>query len=324
MKLYGKEKIIEKLTAFRRTGRFPHGLLLCGEQGTGKGVIADYTAMLWLCGRQGDTPCFSCTECKRIEQHIHPDVIYVDCKSVKAEEMRRLVQEGYKLPNDGEVRVFVLKSFDLCAEVCQNILLKFIEEPLSFNRFVLTAGSVSGILPTILSRVVKADVPLPTVEQCQGALTEQGVPADKAKSLSESFNGNIGKCLAAYNGEKDEDGSPELAAMANAGAIIADIIAGNEYKTAVKIQTLSSREELGAVLTLLLEMFRDAMAVQNGSRELISFDKNAGVKLSRKYPLKRLYDGAEIIGKYIGTARLNCNLSIASNAFTAELFGVLK
>ena len=324
MKLYGKEKTIEKLTAFRRTGRFPHGLLLCGEQGTGKSVVADYIAMLYLCEKQRETPCFSCTECKRVEQHIHPDVVYVDCKGFKAEEMRRTVQEGYKLPNDGEVRIFVLKNFDLCAEVCQNILLKFIEEPLSFNRFVLTAGSVSGILPTILSRVVKTDVPLPAVEQCCEALSAQGVPLDKAKSLSQSFNGNIGKCLAAYGGENGKETSPELAAMEAAGEIIGDIIAGNEYKTAVKIQTLSSREELSAVLSLLLEMFRDAMALRSGSRVPVSFDKNAGVKLSQKYSLKRLYDGAEIIGKYICTAQLNCNLSIASNAFTAELFGVLK
>lgn len=324
MKLYGKEKTIERLTAFRRTGRFPHGLLLCGEQGTGKGIVADYVAMLYLCREQGEVPCFSCTECKRVEQHIHPDVVYVDCKGFKAEEMRRLVQDGYKLPNDGEVRVFVLKSFDLCAEVCQNILLKFIEEPLSFNRFVLTAGSPSGILPTIISRVVKVDVPLTAAEQCCTALIEQGVPSDKAKNLSQSLNGNIGKALAAYNGEQSKDGSPELSAMENARGIIADIIAGNEYKTAVKIQTLSSREELGAVLSLLLEMFRDAMAIRSSSRDLISFDKNAGVKLSQKYSLKRLYDGAEIIGKYIGIAQLNCNLNIASNAFTAELFGVLK
>ena len=80
MILYGKKEAVGRLSKFRRSGRFPHGILFCGDEGCGKGVLADYTAMLYLCKEGKEAPCFSCNECKRIAERAHPDVIYADGK----------------------------------------------------------------------------------------------------------------------------------------------------------------------------------------------------------------------------------------------------
>ncbi|MCL2633645.1 MAG: hypothetical protein FWD34_03925 [Oscillospiraceae bacterium] len=76
----------------------------------------------------------------------------------KIEPLRKIINSGSLRPHFGDTRLFVFTDFDNMSEICQNALLKFIEEPMEYNKFVLTASSTGKILPTIISRVVKIDV----------------------------------------------------------------------------------------------------------------------------------------------------------------------
>lgn len=81
-------------------------------------------------------------------KELMPDGVY------KIVPLRAVVDNGNLRPQFGDVRVFVFNEFDTMSEKCQNTLLKFIEEPHEFNRFVMSAVSTGNILTTILSRVV--------------------------------------------------------------------------------------------------------------------------------------------------------------------------
>ncbi|MCL2070977.1 MAG: hypothetical protein FWH07_01950 [Oscillospiraceae bacterium] len=136
--------------------------------------------------------------------------------SYKIDALRGVIGAGNLRPQFGDTRVFVFKEFDTMSEVCQNALLKFIEEPREYNRFVMTARSTSKILPTILSRVV--------------VIRQQDVNS-----------GNI-----ADSGEHQEW---EIIAKAVTEALISK----NEYGIAAAFSRVKDRQMLGGVLQLLTE-----------------------------------------------------------------------
>ena len=63
MRLYGKDHIKQTLDAAACENRLPHAILLYGDRGAGKRVMAKYAAKLLLCGAP---PCESCAVCKKI------------------------------------------------------------------------------------------------------------------------------------------------------------------------------------------------------------------------------------------------------------------
>lgn len=99
-------------------------------------------------------PCGACPNCIKNAADTHPDVIYVGKGSkTGVDDIRKIEEEAYLAPNEAEEKVFVLENADEYNVQSQNALLKIIEEPPAHVRFVLTASSVVGILPTVRSRV---------------------------------------------------------------------------------------------------------------------------------------------------------------------------
>lgn len=261
-RIYGKDRPLGRLLAFTRSGRFPHALLFCGKKGVGRGVLADYAAALLLCERGGEKPCGECTACRKVEAHIHPDVIYPLSESENGkytvEQLRGLIADCYKSPNDGAVRVCVFENIDEMSALCQNTLLKFIEEPLPFNRCLFTAEKLGAVLETVRSRVTVLDVDEADREGCLAALSDHGIGRGRAEELYGLFGGNIGKCL---DGADDEG---KTALMKTASDIAEALYAGKEYDCAVSFSALKTREEIGEVLALLSDVFASASVRLSG------------------------------------------------------------
>ncbi|MGN0617551.1 MAG: hypothetical protein ACI4J7_00855 [Ruminiclostridium sp.] len=261
MKLYGKKRAVEALSRFKSSGRFPHALLILGEEGSGRRTLAEYAAMLYLCENDGLTPCMSCRECTRIEGHIHPDVVYpLDCCGGKytAEGLRALIAECWKQPNDGRLRICIFERLDEMSVVCQNALLKFIEEPLSFNRYIFTAERKSAILETVVSRLTPVECDKADMAEFSAALSEHNIPADRAKELFALYSGNIGAALYACE-------NPDEAEIYRRTAAVAEAVAeGREYDCGAELAAIKTREELFRILGLLSDIYAEAAAVQAG------------------------------------------------------------
>lgn len=317
MKLYGKQNAAEKLSLFMSSGRMPHAIMFTGDEGAGKRTMADYTAMLMLCTRGQNTPCMTCNECGRIEAHIHPDVVYPLQKMTggkyNVDDMVRFITSCNTLPNDSPFRVAIFENADTMNLSCQNALLKFIEEPLRFNRFVFTVSDKSRILETIFSRVAEIKISPAEIKECTAALTERGIAPDEAEKLSRTFGGNIGKCLTAHENE----GALTLLKISEKIALAA---ANNrEYDCMAGLCKAKNREELGVILKNLTDIFGNAAAVRAGGRPYGCFSSETE-EISRLLSLKKasvLYDTA------LGMLReidFNPNVQLAAAACCAKMF----
>ena len=104
-------------------------------------------------------------------------------------------------PNDGDIKVYVFEKADTLRPDAQNALLKNIEEPQPWVKFIFICESSASLLTTIRSRVTEYSMPECPEEECAKCLAEQyGVDKKAALDNARMMNGNIGRCLEALNG----------------------------------------------------------------------------------------------------------------------------
>lgn len=96
--------------------------------------------------------CGECSACKKIDAETHPDLHILGRRKVSAEDTRDMITEAYLSTNESDKKVFILEGMENFSTVCQNILLKVLEEPPKSVVFILTASSRSAVLATVLSR----------------------------------------------------------------------------------------------------------------------------------------------------------------------------
>lgn len=286
MRIYGKKRALNALTNFGRSGRMPHALLLYGAKGIGKRTLADYAAMSYMCEKHGAVPCMACNECRRVAEHIHPDVVYPlklmgDKERYNIDGLRQLISDCYIRPNDGDIRVCVFEKLDEMMPQHQNALLKFIEEPLDFNRYIFTAEKKVSILETILSRVTAVEVDGADEADFTAALAEKDIPADRAAELFGRFGGNIGAAVSF------EESGEELQYM-TAAVKAAEAIAGRrESACLTALLALKNREDMFETLGILSDIFAEAAAKRVGKPAAGAFRAQAD-KLAGTFSTKAL------------------------------------
>lgn len=317
MRIYGKKNAVEALTRFRTSGRFPHALLFTGAKGIGRGILADYGAMLYLCDKKGAVPCMICNECIRTEKHIHPDVIYpldtMEKGKYNVKDLRNLITECYRKPNDGEIRVCIFENLDEMSVQCQNALLKFIEEPLPFNRYIFTAEKKSAILETVLSRVTALPCDEADEADFTAALSEKGISPERISELYRLFGGNIGAALDA------ENNSETIELYKKASDISSAIAEGREYECGVLFSGIKSREDLSLILGILSEIFAGAAASKSGliNKGALSEQSKA---VSRKLSLKTVCGLYEECSSLYKKCEFNPNLQLFAARCCSSLF----
>lgn len=268
MTLYGKKRAASTLRDFRRSGRFPHALLFYGARGIGKHTLAKYTAMMYLCEKGGETPCMQCNTCRRIEEGIHPDVLYPipkieddysrDKKVSMVKRMRMFIASCCEKPNDGDARVIIFDKLDELTVQMQNTLLKFIEEPLPFNRYIFLAENKAPILQTVMSRVTAVETDAADENDLAAALSEHGISAEKAHELYEHCGGNIGAALELGSSTEEMQ---QLTAAIKACTAISD---SKELDCYLAFSALKTREEIFETLGIMGDIFAQTAAYKSG------------------------------------------------------------
>ena len=152
--LVGQEHIVKTLRNALETKRMAHAYLFVGPRGTGKTTTARILAKALNCAG-GPKPDFSLDDpvCLAIEQGNCLDVIEIDgASNRKLEDAQKIREECQFAPANCPFKVFIIDEVHQLTKEAFNALLKTLEEPPPWVKFILATTEADKVLPTITSR----------------------------------------------------------------------------------------------------------------------------------------------------------------------------
>ena len=163
----GQQHILTALANGLRENRLHHAYLFSGTRGVGKTSIARLFAKGLNCVN-GVTaePCGVCEHCKAIEEGNFIDLIEIDAASrTKVEDTRELLDNVQYKPVLGRYKVYLIDEVHMLSRHSFNALLKTLEEPPEYVKFLLATTDPHKLPVTILSRCMQFH--LKALEQSQ-------------------------------------------------------------------------------------------------------------------------------------------------------------
>ena len=152
--LIGQEAVSLTLSLALENDRLSHAYLFSGLRGSGKTSTARIFAKALLC-EHGTTshPCGVCSHCKMAVDGRHMDIIEMDAASNrKIDDIRELIEHTKYKPSSGRFKIFIIDEVHMLTKEAFNALLKTLEEPPAFVKFILATTDPLKLPATILSR----------------------------------------------------------------------------------------------------------------------------------------------------------------------------
>lgn len=145
------------LTARLTEGRLPHALLITGEAGLGKSLMAAAFAKLALCrSPRSDSACGSCNACAQFTAGTHPDYLRVTIEEEKSaisvEQVRDLIADLQLKSGHGGRKLALIEPADAMSVAAANSLLKTLEEPPADTLLLLVSAAPGRLPATVRSR----------------------------------------------------------------------------------------------------------------------------------------------------------------------------
>ncbi|HHH51501.1 MAG TPA: DNA polymerase III subunit gamma/tau, partial [Campylobacterales bacterium] len=152
--LIGQESVSQTLSLALESDRLSHAYLFSGLRGSGKTSTARIFAKALLC-EKGTTshPCGVCSSCVMANEGRHVDIIEMDgASNRKIDDIRELIEHTKYKPAIGRYKIFIIDEVHMLTKEAFNALLKTLEEPPAFVKFILATTDPLKLPATILSR----------------------------------------------------------------------------------------------------------------------------------------------------------------------------
>jgi DNA polymerase-3 subunit gamma/tau len=152
--LIGQETISQTLSLALDSNRLSHAYLFSGLRGSGKTSTARIFAKALIC-EQGpiSKPCGVCEHCIMAKEGRHIDIIEMDAASSrKIDDIRDLIEHTKYKPASGQYKIFIIDEVHMLTKEAFNALLKTLEEPPQYVKFILATTDPLKLPATILSR----------------------------------------------------------------------------------------------------------------------------------------------------------------------------
>ena len=153
--IIGQDAIVQTLTNSLSQNKLAHAYLFSGLRGSGKTTTARIFAKAMQCvNGPTPTPCEVCENCKMANENSHIDIIEMDAASNrKIEDIRELIEHTKYKPSIGRYKIFIIDEVHMLTNEAFNALLKTLEEPPLYVKFILATTDPLKLPSTILSRV---------------------------------------------------------------------------------------------------------------------------------------------------------------------------
>jgi DNA polymerase-3 subunit gamma/tau len=160
--MVGQEHVVQALTNALTTQRLHHAYLFTGTRGVGKTTVSRVLAKSLNCqgidGNGGITaePCGVCQACTDIDAGRFVDYTELDAASNRGvDEVQSLLEQAVYKPVQGRFKVFMIDEVHMLTNTAFNAMLKTLEEPPEYLKFVLATTDPQKVPVTVLSRCLQ-------------------------------------------------------------------------------------------------------------------------------------------------------------------------
>ena len=159
--LIGQEIIAETIYNSIKQNRSANAYLFTGIRGVGKTTIARIVAKSLNCMMGIDQLCTDklCENCEAISNSNHIDVLEMDAASkTGVDDVRDLIEFSRYRPTSAKFKIFIIDEVHMLSKQAFNALLKTLEEPPEYLKFIFATTEIKKIPVTVLSRCQRFDL----------------------------------------------------------------------------------------------------------------------------------------------------------------------
>ena len=329
--IVGNDALCRRIGAELHAGTLSHAYILQGQRGSGKHTLALQMAMAAACENKQDTahplPCGTCRLCRRIASGNCPDVIRVGREPDKATlgvNVIRALRGGVAtVPNDLDVKFYVIEDAHLMTEEAQNAFLLTLEEPPPFVVFLLLCEDTDALLETVRSRApILRLLPVKENDMRKHLLTAKEAIAAGAPALAEEHpeefaalitlaNGSIGRALSLLDPELR---APLMKQRDFATRLLLSLADGNKGEQLLHLilSLGTTRKTIAAELSVLLLAIRDLVLLSRAETAALLFfsDREEATELCARFTVKRLLALSSAIENAQNALIANANVKI--------------
>jgi len=288
--LVGQSHVVQALTNALRSQRLHHAYLFTGTRGVGKTTVSRILAKSLNCETGiTDQPCGVCSACLDIDSGRFVDYTELDAASNRGvDEIQQLLEQAAYKPVQGRFKVFMIDEVHMLSNTAFNAMLKTLEEPPEYLKFVLATTDPHKVPVTVLSRCLQFNLrpmaPETIVEHLTQVLADEQVQADvqSLRLLARAARGSMrdalsltDQAIAFGNGALAEAVVRDMLGSVDRSHVFTLIEALAHGDGALVVQTCESLRHLGLSASSLLEemgMVLQRMAVHQATAQTAASD----------------------------------------------------
>ena len=277
--MVGQGHVVQALSNALTQQRLHHAYLFTGTRGVGKTTVSRILAKSLNCqgvgGQGGITaePCGVCRACTDIDSGRFVDYTELDAASNRGvDEISSLLEQAVYKPVQGRFKVFMIDEVHMLSNTAFNAMLKTLEEPPEYLKFVLATTDPQKVPPTVLSRCLQFNLrpmaPETVLEHLGTVLQAESVPAEPGalRLLARAARGSMrdalsltDQAIAFGSGALREDGVRQMLGTVDSGHVFSliEALAQGDGKAVVDtsdglrlsgLSAASTLEEMARVL----------------------------------------------------------------------------
>lgn len=270
--MVGQEHVVQALSNALTQQRLHHAYLFTGTRGVGKTTVSRILAKSLNCqGPDGQggitaTPCGVCQACTDIDSGRFVDYTELDAASNRGvDEVQSLLEQAVYKPVQGRFKVFMIDEVHMLTNTAFNAMLKTLEEPPEYLKFVLATTDPQKVPVTVLSRCLQFNLrpmaPETVLEHLVQVLGEEGVSAEPQalRLLARAARGSMrdalsltDQAIAFGSGKLEEAAVRQMLGSVDRSYVfrLIDALAQGDGRTVVEISESLRVNGLSAASTL--------------------------------------------------------------------------
>jgi len=159
--LIGQDVVAETISNSIKANKVPNAYLFTGIRGIGKTTTARIVAKSLNCSNGIDNLCEQelCENCTAISNSNHIDVLEMDAASkTGVDDVRDLIEFSRYGPTTAKYKIFIIDEVHMLSKQAFNALLKTLEEPPEYLKFIFATTEIKKIPITVVSRCQRFDL----------------------------------------------------------------------------------------------------------------------------------------------------------------------